>query len=189
MKNPLPSKTDVQSGLLLLGVLLLLISPAYANIRYVDATRSSDSGNGLSWVTARKYLQTALDDAVSGDQIWVAQGTYKPTTSTTDRLASFIMKEGVKIYGGFTSGQTSLSQRNSNPATNGTVLSGDINNDNDKVGNSYHVIFNDQNGLTAAAVLDGFTVTGGNADISSPSDDGGGCTTLPVAPRSPTVRF
>ncbi|MPR36205.1 choice-of-anchor Q domain-containing protein [Salmonirosea aquatica] len=183
--------------------------------RYVNAARPNDNGDGLTWATARKYLQTALADAQSGDQIWVAQGTYKPTTVITDRLASFIMKEGVKIYGGFTSGQINLADRNTNPATNGTVLSGEIDNVNGLTGNSYHVVFNDQNGLTAAAVLDGFTIAGGNADgASSPNTFGAGMyndassptlancsflnnsagiggasTTIIVAPRSPTVRF
>jgi predicted outer membrane repeat protein len=180
MKNPLPftpfKNIGAQLGLLLVVVLLLLISPAYATIRYVDATRANDSGSGLSWATAHKYLQTALAAAQPGDQIWVAEGTYKPTTSTTDRTISFVMKENVKIYGGFTKGQIHLTDRNINPATNNTILSGDINNDNALTGNSYHVVLNDGNGLTAAAVLDGFTLTGGNAEVllSYPGNSGGG---------------
>ncbi|GHB58263.1 choice-of-anchor Q domain-containing protein [Persicitalea jodogahamensis] len=142
--------------------------------RYVNASRPDDSGDGLSWATAHKYLQTALAAAQSGDQIWVAQGIYKPTTSTTDRGASFVMKENVKIYGGFTSGQTNLSDRNTNPATNGTVLSGDINNDNLPAGNSLHVVFNNDNGLTSAALLDGFTIRQGNADGTLVNGAGGG---------------
>jgi hypothetical protein len=158
--------------------------------RYVNATRPDDSGDGLTWGTAHKYLQTALVAAQSGDQIWVAQGTYKPTTSPTDRSASFIMKENVKIYGGFTSGQANLTDRNSNPATNNTMLSGDINNDNALSGNSYHVVFNNENGLTAAAVLDGFTVTGGNADgNSSPSNEGGGMYTSAGSPTLSNCSF
>ncbi len=78
------------------------------------------------------------------------------------------MKENVKIYGGFTSGQMNLTDRDSNPATNGTVLSGDIGTENEKADNSYHVILNNKNGLTAVAVLDGFTLTGGNADKDDP---------------------
>ncbi len=151
--------------------------------RYVNIDQPDDSGDGLSWATAHKYLQTALAAAQSGDQIWVAQGIYKPTTSTSDRNASFVMKENVKIYGGFTSGQTNLSDRNTDPATNGTVLSGDINNDNALSGNSYHIIFNDNNGLTAAAVLDGFTITGGNADkFGRPDSNGGGMYNYGSAP-------
>ena len=141
---------------------------AIALVRYVDASRPDDSGDGLSWATAHKSLNNALNASASGDQIWVATGTYKPTTSLTDREASFRMKEGVEIYGGFTSGQMNLSNRD--PSTNGTVLSGDIDGDGTEAGNSFHVINNEGAGLTLSAVLDGFLVTGGNADDPTASD-------------------
>jgi hypothetical protein len=146
-----------------LFLLLLLGSPLFAATIYVDASRPDDSGDGLSWATARKYLQTALTAAQAGDQIWVAQGTYKPTTNPAAQNVSFAMKEGVAIYGGFTSGQMNLSDRNSDPETNNTILSGDIDNDGTLDGNSFSVILNYQIGLSSAAVLDGFTLTGGNA--------------------------
>ncbi len=149
-------------------------------VRYVNINRPNDSGDGLSWNTAHKYLQTALAAAQSGDQIWVAQGTYKPTTSTTDRTISFVMKEGVKIYGGFTSGQTSLGARSTNAAL--TILSGDINNDNAPTGNSFNVVRNDNNNLTSAAVLDGFTITGGNADGFGSLGIGGGMVNRVASP-------
>ncbi len=159
--------------LLLLALTTLLASTTLAQkTRYVNAARPDDSGDGLSWASAYQSLQTALAAAQPGDQIWVATGTYKPT-ATADRTISFIMKENVKIYGGFTSGQGSLTGRDPNPATNGTVLSGDIGAENDNGDNSYHIIFNDKNGLTAAAVLDGFTLTGGNAERSGGSSSGG----------------
>ncbi len=158
----------------LLLVLSFLMTPALAITRYVDAARPDNSGDGLSWTTAHKYLQTALAAAQSGDQIWVAQGIYKPTTSTTDRGDYFVMKENVKIYGGFTSGQMNLTDRDTNPLTNSTVLSGDIDSDNTLAGNSYHLIVNNYNFLTAEAVLDGFTITGGNANGSNVDNYGGG---------------
>ncbi len=146
-------------------------------IRYVDASRPDDSGDGLSWATAHKSLQTALSAAVSGDKIWVASGTYKPTTSTSDRRAVFALKDDLAIYGGFTSGQANLSDRNPDPVTNGTVLSGDIDGNGNLSGNSYHIIKNgglqqeriaaggpEPSELTASAILDGFKITGGNAD-------------------------
>ena len=45
---------------------------------YVDA--GADGGNdGSTWTDAYNYLQDALNKPpTSGDQIWVAQGTYKP---------------------------------------------------------------------------------------------------------------
>src|SRR5262249_52355679 len=49
--------------------------------------------SGLSWAAAFRDLQSALAAAVSGDEIWVAAGTYKPT-ATADRTVSFALKEG-----------------------------------------------------------------------------------------------
>ncbi len=145
-------------------------APAIAVLRFVDAGRPDDSGDGHSWATAHKSLSTALNAAAGRTQIWVAAGIYKPTISPTDREASFRMKEEVKIYGGFTSGQMNLSDRNRDPATNGTVLSGDIDGDGTEAGNSFHVINNEGANLTLEAVLDGFMITGGNADDPTASD-------------------
>ena len=65
------------------------------------------------------------------------------------------------MYGGFTSGQTNLGDRNPNPATNGTVLSGEIG----AAGiadNSHTIVIG--SGTDNTAILDGFTISGGNAD-------------------------
>jgi hypothetical protein len=102
--------------------------------------------------------------AVSGDQIWVKAGTYKPT-SGTDRSISFVLKNGVAIYGGFNGTETLLSQRN--PAANVAILSGEIGAAGTS-DNSFHVVIG--SGTDSTAVLDGFTVTAGNAT----SDKGGG---------------
>lgn len=91
----------------------------------------------------------------------MAQGTYKPTTNPAAPDISLAMKEGVAIYNGFTSGQMNLSDHNPNPETNGTVLSGDIDGDGTLAGNSYHLFVNG-GGLSQAAILDGFTLTGSN---------------------------
>lgn len=146
----------------LLLLLAILAMPASATVRYVDASRPDNSGNGLTWATAHKYLQNALSAASDGDQIWVARGTYKPTNDPNDRNASFVMKEGVAIYGGFTSGQMNLNDRNSDPAENGTVLSGDIDDDGTPGGNSLHILYNADNNLTVRAFLDGFRISGGS---------------------------
>ena len=60
---------------------------------------------------AYKDLQSALSGAVSGTEIWVAAGTYRPTTST-DRAKSFTLKSGVAIYDGFSGTETLRIQRN-----------------------------------------------------------------------------
>ena len=58
-------------------------------------------------------MQDAIAAAPFGSQIWVAEGTYKPTSSTGDvaRSISFNLKNGVGIYGGFAGDETNLNQR------------------------------------------------------------------------------
>ena len=43
---------------------------------------------------------SALANAASGKEIWVAAGTYLPTTGT-ERSATFQLKSGVALYGGY----------------------------------------------------------------------------------------
>ncbi len=103
-------------------------------------------------------------------RFWVAAGTYTPTTGT-DRTVSFVLKSGVAVYGGFPDGGGTFAQRDWN--ANPTILSGDIGTPNDNSDNSYHVVV--AIGTDATAVLDGFTITGGEANgISYPSYYGGG---------------
>jgi hypothetical protein len=144
---------------------------------YVNAN-ASGANTGLSWTDAFPDLQSALTYPCSQSltEIWVASGLYKPT-STTDRTISFAMKNGVAIYGGFVGSETALTGRptinpvSGNPSS--TTLSGDIGTVGNTTDNSYHVIFNSR--LNTTAILDGFVITGGNANgINSPDDFGGG---------------
>ncbi|MBO0934045.1 T9SS type A sorting domain-containing protein [Fibrella aquatilis] len=125
---------------------------------------------GADWANAMagRNLQLAINAAQAcGGQVWVASGTYKPTTDN-NRAVSFSMKPGVAIYGGFAGGETSLSQRPALGPNNGqpssSTLSGDIGVVGTSADNSFHVIFNNP-GLTPTSVLDGFVVTGGRADV------------------------
>ncbi len=140
-------------------------SASAASIIYVNVN-AVGANNGSSWTNAYLSLQAALGAAVSGDQIWVAKGTYKPGTV---RTATFMMKTGVAVYGGFAGGETLLSQRN--VALNTTVLSGELG-ALGPAGNVYHVVSSP--GVDNTAVLDGFTISGGNANGTSPNDSGGG---------------
>lgn len=125
-------------------------------IYYVTPNPSNRNGSGLSWGTALGSLQEAMDRAYrNGGEVWVAAGTYTPSRGS--RSASFKLRSGVAVYGGFSGSETARDQRDIN--ANLTVLSGDIGRPGDITDNCFHV-------LTGAdgAVLDGFTVTGGNAD-------------------------
>lgn len=140
----------------------------------------STSGGGTSWSCAFKTLQEALLYADDGDEIWVAAGTYYPDEgpgqTANDRLASFGLKAGVAIYGGFAGGETSLAERNWE--TNVTVLSGDLmendgSNFSNHSDNSYHVLKTIAS-FSAPVVISGLTIRGGNAEGRLIFFEGGG---------------
>ncbi|MFO0881574.1 MAG: choice-of-anchor Q domain-containing protein [Gemmataceae bacterium] len=115
-----------------------------------------------------KDLQSALAAAAPGDEIWVAAGTYK-ATSGTDRSATFDLKSDVALYGGFAGTETARGQRDW--ARHVTTLSGDVGTPGDASDNSYHVLRAE--GQTGA-VVDGFTVTGGYANLPGTAEALGG---------------
>ncbi|MBL8862301.1 MAG: hypothetical protein JNK02_09850 [Planctomycetes bacterium] len=170
---------------LLLASLLLLSTSAAAGTIHVNAGLATGANDGTSWANAYRgvdALVVAVAASVAGDEVWVAAGTYKPTTTTT-RTISHALKSGVAIYGGFVGNETALAQRDW--STNVTVLSGDIGSVGVVTDNSYHVI--NAAGANATAVLDGFTVTDGNANLASGNNDRGGGI-LCLSGASPTVR-
>ncbi len=144
--------------------------PVPGTIWYVDAS-ATGCQTGTSWACAFQNLQDAINNASPGQEVWVKAGTYKPTTGTSRSIA-FTMKNGVAIYGGFNGTETMRSQRDF--SANVTILSGDIGTVGNNSDNSYTVVSNRNNGLDNTAVLDGFTITGGNGTGSSPFDQGGG---------------
>lgn len=140
-----------------------------------DATGLND---GSSWSNAFTSLQTALAASISGVQIWVARGTYYPSADAVPD-SSFRMKSGVSIYGGFAGNETFLGSRNW--MNNLTVLSGFIGMPADSTLRSYHVIYNTD--VDGSAILDGFFITGGNADYAG----GGIYNTGLTTGSSPTI--
>ena len=88
-----------------------------------------------------------------------------------ERSSTFVLKAGLTVQGGFPTGGGER-----DIATHLTILSGDIDQNDDTVdnsGNAYHVF--SASFLTSAPELDGFIVTGGNANEPSfPNDAGGG---------------
>jgi hypothetical protein len=123
------------------------------DIIYVDVN-AVGSNTGLSWYHADPNLYRALRKAKAWDpnQIWVASGTYKPTTEPGDYYTTFELVNGVDFYGGFAGNETSPSQRNW--MINETILDGNL----PEYGVSYVVSANDVNETT---IIDGFTIKNG----------------------------
>ncbi|MHC4500930.1 MAG: hypothetical protein ACYS21_17660, partial [Planctomycetota bacterium] len=174
-------------------------------ILYVDKD-ATGAYDGSSWADACTKLDHALYIARYGDEIRVAQGTYKPapispppppppplidgsnqtqaTVTDSNRPATFQLKNGVFIKGGY----AGLGKPNPNVrdiVAYETILSGDLaGNDRDvndplelyndpcRADNCYHVVTGSD--CDESAVLDGFTITAGNANDSYPDDSGGG---------------
>lgn len=139
-------------------------SSSNQNTVYVDVDNKSGLEDGKSWATAYTTLTDALGKSVSGNEIWIAEGTYYPTTGT-DRDASFNLIEGVTLYGGFAGNESDMDGRDWK--ANETILSGDIGISNNNSDNVYHVVVGSDN-----AVIDGFIIQDGNADFNN---DGSGC--------------
>lgn len=161
-----------------------------SNILFVDAS-SPGVNNGANWSEAYIELRDAMSIAArfpQVEEVRVGQGTYTPAESSGDRTATFQLINGVAIKGGYAGfGQLYPNARDINAYE--TVLSGDLNGDDiaaadpedlrdepSRAENSYKVVTG--SGTDETAVLDGFTITAGNANRRRPlehhQDDGGG---------------
>jgi hypothetical protein len=154
-------------ALLFAGLLAASATGAQAAIIYADAGRPDDSGDGRSWASAKKSLQTAIDVAsASGGEVWVKAGTYKEKRTTPD--GALVLWSNVQLYGGFAGNELLRDQRD--PVTHPTIISGS------KVRNgqsAYHVIRMES---TLNCRVDGFTLTGITPSASGSGVDecGGG---------------
>lgn len=149
---------------------------AISAVIYVNIN-ATGGNSGANWIDAFNDLQDAIALSTFGDEIWVAQGTYKPTSGTS-RTVYFNIKNGTQVYGGFVGGETLLSQRD--VEQNVTVLSGEIATGSAS-DNTYHVVYFSNVGNQTR--LDGFTVTGGYCNVSSSAYGGGAI----VSASSPTL--
>ncbi|WP_417354156.1 T9SS type A sorting domain-containing protein [Flavobacterium sp.] len=159
---------------LLFLFLVLSFTPIYGQtVRYVKEV-ASGTGDGSSWINASSDIQAMINLSETGDQVWIAEGVYKPerspdnteVISIDNRNNAFTIKNGVEVYGGFSaSGEPAWEERDWE--ANVTILSGDIGNQGVDIDNAYHVVVilgTDEDLLSNISKLDGFTVMEGNAN-------------------------
>lgn len=146
-----------------------------SDVTLVDASSSCSGAacDGTTWATAFKTVQEGVDEASGSsgaiDEVWVAGGTYVASSSNA---AVVTMADGIAIYGGFkgesgTPAEWLRSQRVL--GSEESILDGDRTNNGVTSDDSYHVVIGDNN-----AVMDGFTITGGNAAGTGDNANGGG---------------
>lgn len=171
---------------LLLG--LAVAAASAQSVWYVDDD-SAPGSDGRSWPTAFRYLQDALAAAGPGDEIRVAGGRYAPDrdeagrVSPGDREAAFRLPAGVRVLGGFAGLADPANPDARDPASFESTLTGDLLGNDDpgavpdpddpaRADNSCHVVI--ANDADAATVLDGFTISAGNASGPLPRMRRGG---------------
>lgn len=90
---------------------------AAGRIRYV---MQGGTGDGTSWKNASGDIQRMIDDLADNNpggqpgEVWIAKGEYEPQTqliSNASYSASFRMRDGISVYGGFAGGETSKTER------------------------------------------------------------------------------
>lgn len=191
-------------GLALVAAMTASVLPAHAAVHHVKA--GPNSGDGTSWATAYATIDEALDASQPGDEIWVAAGVYKPTrliNTSVKNSRTFVLKDGVSLYGGFSGTESSKYERALKPGGNGwdmaneTILSGDDDvadawereispgttyrytwkTENSQIpgseNNATHVLYNGDV-ISNHTIIDGFTITGGNANQHKAKASGGG---------------
>ncbi len=190
--EPFEQGIEMMRALLLSVALIgLLPSPCGASVIYVDDDAPL-GGDGLTWDTAFSYLQDALAVAQAGDDIRVAQGTYKPdqdeagNVTPGDREATFQLVNNVAIYGGY-AGLGAADPNERDIALYETVLSGDLAGDDQPSfvnyeENSLHVLTS--GGCDPTALLDGVAIAAGNSDQAPYNERGAG---LLCTASSPTL--
>lgn len=109
---------------------------AGTRIRYV-MQKAQGTGDGTSWANASGNLQQMINNLADNNpqnmpgEVWVAAGTYTPQSqvlSGTTYSASFRMRDGISVYGGFAGTETSKQARQKGTMpwefTNRTILQG-----------------------------------------------------------------
>ena len=182
---------DIRTGVATLSATGLGVAAGAATVReiddepapsrlYVDLT-ATGTGIGTSWTNACTDLAVALAIAAerpSVERIWIADGVYRPAAIGGDIGATYRVRGGLALIGGFAGGETSEDGRD--PATHRVLLNGDIDrNDDPAVKASY---FENTTHLvtvvdpTGDVLIDGLALSGGRAErtVTTTRASGGG---------------
>ncbi|MDX1942194.1 MAG: hypothetical protein SFU99_16640 [Saprospiraceae bacterium] len=152
----------MKRAILLTVFSLMVLSLSAGSILYV---KQGSNGDGSSWQNAIGDLQQALQNAKYGDQVWVAIGKYLPTQGN-DRNVSFVISDGVKLFGGFIGHEKDVDERDWK--SNQTILSGEIASPSTE-DNSYTVVYTKN--VSANTIIDGFVITGGLSNVTAARGD------------------
>jgi len=121
------------------------INSTATNITLYVKTTGNDSNDGYSWTEAKQSIQAMLDIAWSGDTILVENGNYN--------ITSEIDFGGKDIQLASDDGTHSTYEDATKNQSNCTI----------DAGNNSRVFYF-HNSETSSAIIDGFTITGGNTD-------------------------
>lgn len=189
------TRVSVSGGAIDIGAYEYQYLPA-SRIRYVKPT-ATGTGDGSSWDNASADLQKMIDELADNNsqnqtgEVWVAAGTYTPQSqliSGTGYSASFRMRDGISVYGGFAGTEASKIEREKASTMpwdfkNETILeaayyNGDLTWTNNKwtlTSDSRHVVWfapmSGQSAFTNVTTLDGVTIQGGYAQGGTGLDD------------------
>lgn len=169
--------------ILMMTLLTMGLQGMGQTIVYVKKT-ASGSNNGTSWTNAYTNLRTALANAPSNSQVWVAEGIYYVPSGSGRGISFEITNKNLSVYGGFSNSgtQTSVGQRA--PQIFKAIMSGDISQDDTvfssstrktdskRSDNAYNVVKIGLSGANSYTVtLDGFWIQDGNASSSTDGAD------------------
>jgi hypothetical protein len=167
-------------------------------IRYVTRYGAGD-WDGTSWENASNDVQKMMDELAAASLdgtagytgpyiVKLGAGSHRPkyepmvpaNPAVLDNYAyndspedardrAFILRPGVQLWGGYPESGGNDDTRD--PAANISILSGDLDNSGStpNMNDAYHVVLGVDIPSGSGTLLDGLTISGGNADTSSPS--------------------